>query len=378
MRNALVQATGAVGRFRAALAQASGSGGQFRTATSQSTTQVRQLKTAADQAARSVQQAGRQAASGGGFFSRFSQGLRTATTAQRGLNTAMKANVLGFLLSLLLPLISKIVDMAMQSQRVRQVVSAAFRIIGQVVGAVMDFVRKIISAVWPWIETYVRTYITIVMTVIRTVMNVIQTVISTVWNVISTIFRTAMNVISTVVSGAWNGIKNVIMPVITWIGEAIPAVWNRVTGALRAAWDGLAGFARAAFEAVLGAVKAPINAIIGLVNMAIRGLNSISVTIPDWVPFVGGKTFGLNLPQIPQLAAGGIATPVPGGRLVNVAEAGHAEAIIPLSKLPQLLDLTNKRRDEKPVTVNIHPRARQSEYEIGRIAARELAWAGKR
>jgi hypothetical protein len=30
-----------------------------------------------------------------------------------------------------------------------------------------------------------------------------------------------------------------------------------------------------------------------------------------------------------------------------------------------------------PVTVNVHPRQGQSEYEIGRIAAREVAWAAK-
>jgi hypothetical protein len=30
------------------------------------------------------------------------------------------------------------------------------------------------------------------------------------------------------------------------------------------------------------------------------------------------------------------------------------------------------------VTVNVHPRAGQSEYEIGRVAAREVAWAAKR
>ncbi|HEX2312559.1 MAG TPA: hypothetical protein VHJ17_02430, partial [Thermomonospora sp.] len=169
-----------------------------------------------------------------------------------------------------------------------------------------------------------------------------------------------------------------IVPIVTWMGQAIPAVWHTITGALRSAWDGLAGFARAAWESVLSVIRGPINGIIGLVNRVIDALNQVKVTIPDWVPFVGGRTFGVNLPRIPALAAGGIALPAPAGRLVNVAEAGEAEAIIPLSRLPQLVAGLGPRAGSAPVTVHVHPRPGQSEYEIGRIAARELAWAGKR
>ena len=42
--------------------------------------------------------------------------------------------------------------------------------------------------------------------------------------------------------------------------------------------------------------------------------------------------------QQPQLAEGGIVTPTNGGRSVTVAEAGEAEAIIPLSKLDSILE----------------------------------------
>ena len=53
-----------------------------------------------------------------------------------------------------------------------------------------------------------------------------------------------------------------------------------------------------------------------------------------------GQFFGIggnsgNIPQegVPQLANGGIVMPRPGGTLVNVGEAGQAEAVIPLSKM---------------------------------------------
>ena len=61
---------------------------------------------------------------------------------------------------------------------------------------------------------------------------------------------------------------------------------------------------------------------IGLVNGAINALNGISVTIPDWVPGVGGNTFGINIPNIPMLAAGGFTDGV------SIAGEAGMEAVI--------------------------------------------------
>jgi len=44
----------------------------------------------------------------------------------------------------------------------------------------------------------------------------------------------------------------------------------------------------------------------------------------------------LTGPKIPKLALGGIVMPSPGGSIVNVGEAGQAEAIIPLNKMGSL------------------------------------------
>jgi len=52
-------------------------------------------------------------------------------------------------------------------------------------------------------------------------------------------------------------------------------------------------------------LKAPINSIIDILNYLIGKLNSFSFDIPDWVPELGGKTFGFDIPEIPHLASGG-------------------------------------------------------------------------
>jgi phage-related minor tail protein len=53
--------------------------------------------------------------------------------------------------------------------------------------------------------------------------------------------------------------------------------------------------------AITGAIFDYVNKIIGFVNKVIETLNSIQVTIPDWVPEFGGKEFSLNLNYIDPL-----------------------------------------------------------------------------
>ena len=86
--------------------------------------------------------------------------------------------------------------------------------------------------------------------------------------------------------------------------------------------------------------KAPINGVISAINWVLSKINSISVTIPDWVPGVGGKTLGFNIPTIPQLAEGGVAT---SPTLAEIGEGGEPEAVMPLSKLAALLDEYTKK-----------------------------------
>ena len=92
--------------------------------------------------------------------------------------------------------------------------------------------------------------------------------------------------------------------------------------------------------------KAPINGVVSAINSVLGRINNISVTIPDWVPGVGGKTLGFSLPTIPMLASGGIVT---APTILEAGEGGEPEAILPLSRLAALLDgLSGKDRDPAP------------------------------
>lgn len=108
------------------------------------------------------------------------------------------------------------------------------------------------------------------------------------------------------------GVQATIMPIIESIkgvfSGLIDFIKNVFTGNWSAAWESVKSIFGNAFNALKGLAKAPLNAVISLINAAIGGLNKLHISIPSWVPGLGGKEFGINIPQIPLLATGGIAT----------------------------------------------------------------------
>lgn len=109
-------------------------------------------------------------------------------------------------------------------------------------------------------------------------------------------------------SGIWSGLQT--------LGSNIGSLFSGI-------WEGLKS-----------GLKGFINFFIKGINTLIGGANKLSFTAPEWVPGLGGKTIGFNLPTIPLLAKGGIAT---GPTLAMVGEGREHEAILPLSKLQNLI-----------------------------------------
>ena len=83
------------------------------------------------------------------------------------------------------------------------------------------------------------------------------------------------------------------------------------TGSWSRAWDGLKNVLKGAVNGIIGLVNGLLSGLAAGINAVARSLNSLSVKIPDWVPGMGGKTFGFSIrtvtaPQIPYLAQGAV------------------------------------------------------------------------
>jgi phage-related protein len=100
-------------------------------------------------------------------------------------------------------------------------------------------------------------------------------------------------------------------------------------------WDKFGEVAGKAFKdignAALGLFNGIANFFVDMINNIIKGINDISTNIKD----ASGGTINFGkIPTLPHvnlhLAKGGVVMPSPGGSLVNVAEAGKPEKVVPL------------------------------------------------
>ena len=170
-----------------------------------------------------------------------------------------------------------------------------------------------VSQVWANIQTWVSNAVSGLVTAFQNTFPVLSAYLSGWWQS---------------VSAAWENVKAIFTNIVDFVQNVFSGNWS-------AAWDNVVAIFGNVFGMIVNLAKAPINGVISAINWVLSKINSISVTIPDWVPGVGGQTLGFNIPTIPALASGGIAT---AATLAMVGEGGEPEAILPLSKLAALLD----------------------------------------
>ncbi|MEU6589709.1 hypothetical protein ABZ923_10865 [Streptomyces sp. NPDC046881] len=115
------------------------------------------------------------------------------------------------------------------------------------------------------------------------------------------------------------------------VSYAMKAIGSAVGGLVHNAGPLLRGLGNA--------MLAPMTGLANALNGLLGALAGIHISIPDWVPKFGGRSFGfprLHVP-VPHLATGGVVQARPGGTLALLGEAGENEAVIPLSKLERML-----------------------------------------
>lgn len=155
-----------------------------------------------------------------------------------------------------------------------------------IIGSVIDGIRDWLNGLLDWIDKKtngkLKPLITGIKAIVTAVFNNIKQTVGNVIDEIKTIFSGLIKFISGVFSGnfdkAWEGIKDIFK-----------GIWNTIIDLLNGA----------------------INIIIKGLNWLIKQMNKISFDVPSWVPYVGGKSIGVNISYIsenvlPHLAKGAV------------------------------------------------------------------------
>jgi hypothetical protein len=108
-------------------------------------------------------------------------------------------------------------------------------------------------------------------------------------------------------TGAIDGVKKIFEGLTKFLTGVFTGNWDL-------AWEGIKDIFKGVWNTIVALLEGAINIIIRGVNFLISKLNTISFDIPDWVPVVGGKSFGISIPEfseisIPRLAQGAVIPP---------------------------------------------------------------------
>lgn len=144
--------------------------------------------------------------------------------------------------------------------------------------------------------------------------NAIVSSIKDAWNMFITWLQSKSPLLASIfqtygkyVSDVYKNIKDILKGVIDFIVGVFTGDWTK-------AWEGVTEIFKGIWNNIVAIIEAAINFIIDGINLLISALNTIHFEIPDWVPIIGGKSFGISIPlvsqvELPRLAEGAVIPP---------------------------------------------------------------------
>lgn len=144
--------------------------------------------------------------------------------------------------------------------------------------------------------------------------NAIVNSIKDAWNMFITWLQSKSPLLASIfqtygkfVSDVCKNIKDILKGVIDFIAGVFTGDWTKT-------WQGVTEIFKGIWNNIVAIIEAAINFIINGINLLISALNTIHFEIPDWVPIIGGKSFGISIPLVsqvalPRLAEGAVIPP---------------------------------------------------------------------
>ena len=193
-------------------------------------------------------------------------------------------------------------------------VIAGIRLLWEALKPVVAYIGEaVIGALQAWEEHFLR--LTQVFqqkhpVIVEIFRNIAQTV-TQIWNMI----RPVLTALGEHFSSVFDGVSQAVGLGVGYILDMLNGLTTFLSGAFsgnwKKAWEGVRLFLKSAVNGVITLLNQMVSRLVAALNAVVRAANKLSFTVPDWVPTIGGRKFGVNLPtvsapQIPYLARGAV------------------------------------------------------------------------
>ena len=162
-------------------------------------------------------------------------------------------------------------------------------------------------------------------------------------------FHEIIELAKTFVSDVIDGVKQILGGFIDFLTGVFTLDWEK-------AWGGIKEIFRGIWNTIVGVLEAAVNLIIKGINWLIDQLNKIHFEIPNWIPGIGGKSFGINIPhvndlKIPRLAQGAVIPPNREFMAVLGDQKSGTNIEAPLDTIKQAVAEVLGQGSDRPITI---------------------------
>lgn len=188
-------------------------------------------------------------------------------------------------------------------------------------------------------------------------------------------FHEIIELAQTFVSDVIDGVKQIFGGFIDFLTGVFTLDWKK-------AWGGIKEIFRGIWNTIVSVLEAAVNLILKGINWLIDQLNKIHFEMPNWIPGIGGKSFGINIHhvndlKIPRLAQGAVIPPNREFMAVLGDQKSGTNIEAPLDTIKQAVAEVLGQGSDRPITIIVQMDGKEMFRQIVRENNSQVRMNGK-